>query len=614
MIRPFAQLAEIARCSFWTIERAMIIDPGESATLILIVERILQQVHVREHITIPNHLAPADSIVPETVEHLRSQYDPIRIYLILSQSETVSQRISLEAKTIEDFIAGEAERFQKIEGTEPVFDHQALHETPTPREHGRSESNAKAWWLTYCQEPVLKQRLQTLGLSFDDIDDATSATQGLWGAFESLPPSTAPAHIVDIGRQHTALLQIRNRQPQAAASFSFPLDSGNSPPSPETLARWHERLIQTPATLSGNPQETLPLTRQDRLLLLGETALIEPIATFLRKKIETTVILPKEEPLSKSSRDGREPANQRYLPPAFAAALGVARAAFGLTKLQISLLPKACRQRRDQKFFWNRLRGWTATAAAATLLLLLFAITHKTILLQMKDRLLSDIQTATQKMTATEKLLTEFAKQYEQVRPILRSQQKTAELIETFAALQPTAQDPAYWLVLLADFDTYYAEPSTLMLTNKTETLPKPAAAQRTARAAKNRRHLAPYSGFVAEFSFLDQGEAMRTKLLSLVNRLNDNKTYRHVDTLAEDIRRPLAKTNILLPGDRHVALLLELHRNYFDRQLRLDTTLPKPAPTRKTVATANRQKAALKSGANPPTASRPIHPQKETP
>lgn len=607
----FAQLAKIARCSFWTMERVMIIDPGETATLILIAERVLRQVQVREHITIPNHLAPAKDIVPETVKHLRSQYDPIRIYLILPQSETVSQQISLQTQSIEEFIAGESARFQKIEDVELVFDHQPLAESSMPEERGQRGNKGGLWWLTYCREPSVQRRLQTLGLDFDDVDDVTSAAQGLWSAFESLTHSDGAVWAVDVGRRHTAILQIRDGRPQFAASFSYPLVgflseqpefSADSSPSVNALESWLERLLQSPVPSAS--QQTIPLTSQDRLLLLGEKGLIEPAAALLRKKTEATVILPKEEHQPKRGRESkdknRKSTNQRCVPSEFAAALGVARAALGLTKLRISLLPQAGCQRRDQKFFWNRLRGWTAAAAAATIFLLLLATWQNAVLFRMKDKHIQRAESIIAEMQETEKTLAQSAAQYEQVRSILRLQQKTDALIETFAALQSVAQDPAYWLVLLADFDSYYSQSSTPIASNKMEALPELAAAN----------PFADKPGFVAELSFHNAGETMRAKLLSLVNQLNENKIYRHVDTLAEDIRRPLAQTNVLFPGERHAALSLELRRNYFDRKLHLNTESPTAPSIQKTAeagkfkekqrGTDNRQESGIRPQTSP--------------
>ncbi|MCS1410848.1 MAG: hypothetical protein M2R45_04043 [Verrucomicrobia subdivision 3 bacterium] len=521
------------------VERVMIIDPGESATLILIAERILRQVQIREHITIPTKLASSNSLIAETLEELRSQHDPIRVYLIIPQSETVSQRITLDQKTIDEFITTEANQFQKIEGTEPVFDHQPLAET-----------SENTHWLTYCQEPAIKQRLHHLGLNFDDIDDVTSAAQGLWGVFENIRPSNDNTFIIDLGRHHTALMQICDGQPQYATSFSSPLPPNNAIPANEHLKRWFHHLCKAPSNLSGNPQETLQLTTQDHLILIGEKALIEPTSNYLREEIESEVTV------VESSAD------ERHMPPEFATALGVARSSLRLTKLQISLLPKAYQHQKKQKFFWNRLRGWTSALALTTIIFLLIGTWQKITLFRIKDDLLKATQAAIAKTSATEDTLAAFAKQYELVRPILRYQQETTELIETFTALQPVAKDPSYWLVLLADFDSYYSKTTIPISTNDPEPVNNVTYSNR----------FTGNPGFVAEFSFLDQGEAMRSKLLSLVNRLNESKTYLNVDTLAEDIRRPLAKTNVLL-ADRHIALALELHRNYFTQKLSLGAT-----------------------------------------
>lgn len=551
------------------VERVLIIDPGESATLIVVAERILGSIQVRHHVSIPVHLGPPEQLVPETIAQLRLEYEPIRVVLIVPQSETVSQRISLKNESIEDFVAKESNRFHEIEGTLPVFDHQSLNE--------KSEN---AYWLTYCQPHVIEQRLKHLGLRLEEIDDVTSAAQGFWGFFETVHNKRGTSYVIDVGRRHSSIMGIEEGKPSFATSFSSPLQLKNETLTHEALTHWFQRLREAPAALHGLPQQTLRFEDKHQIILAGDEALLQPIEEGFTKRTGA------------SPQFARPQAEISSAPGEFNIALGVARASLGPSSLHISLLPKEQRNRRDQRLIWSYLRGWSTAIALTTILLLLVGTWQKFTLFQFKDDLLQDTNMAIDKMLNTKQTLIDFADQYERVRPILRFQQETTELIETLAALSEHSQDPSYWLVLLADNDSYTTK--TTGATNETHGL----------LLSSQSTQLRENPGFVAEFSFVNEGEVMRTKLTALVNRLNDTQIYANVDTLPEDVRRPLANTNVVL-NNRHVALSLQRHRNYFERRLTLrendPTAINKPLVETETHSTFNNRNERIPVPQNNP-------------
>jgi hypothetical protein len=516
------------------VERVLVIDAGESATLIVVAERILGSIQIRQHVSIPIDLGSPEQLVPETIAQLRSEFEPIRVILIVPQSETVSQRISLQYESIDEFVTKESNRFQEIEGNQPVVDHQSLN-----------EKAEEAYWLTYCQPHIIDQRLKHIGLQTEEIDDVTSATQGFWGFYESIRKKSASSFVIDVGRRHTSIMGIEEGTPSFATSFSSTLQLEHEAPSDEALTRWFQRLQEAPAALHGLSQQTLRFEADHQIILAGDEALLQPIEEAFTKRTGV------------SPQFARPQATINSAPGGFNIALGVARASLGPSSLHISLLPKEQRNRRDQRKIWSCLRGWSTAVATATILLLLVGTWQKFTLFQFKHDLLQDTNTAIDKMLNTEQTLTEFADQYERVRPILRFQQETTELIETLAALGEHSQDPSYWLVLLADNDSYTTK--TTGTTNDNSAL----------LLSKQSTHLRENPGFVAEFTFADEGETMRSKLTALVDRLKDTQIFSNVDTLPEDVRRPLANTNVVL-SNQHIALYLQRHRNYFERRLSL--------------------------------------------
>ena len=542
MITEWARLSQITRGSFWVVERLLVIDPGESATLMIVAERIMGEIQIRHRVSIPGTLGPMDQLVPETLSQLRDEYAPLRVILIVPQSETVSQRVLLKDESIESFVSKESTQFAEVEGNLPVFDHQALPGT-----------NPQAYWLTYCQPHVIDHTLSRLGLLLEDIDDVTSAVQGFLGFFE--PARTVPdvAFVIDVGRQHSSLMRIEQGMPVYATSFSSDLNRAQNQPSQSSLDQWFRRLVSAPKTLHDIAPQSNDFPQRSTLILAGDEILLAPIESQF------------ESQLGISPRFVRPTASDSQTPREFSLAQGVAQGALRNQPIKISLLPSPHRTRRDQRIVWSRLRGWSTALTLACALILIVGSWQKLLLFRFKNNLIDDAQAAIHRMERTERTLMGFADQYEQVRPILRFQQETQELIETLRALQKPDEKSDYWLVLLADTDTYVHKEISLSETNNLLESPPDIV----------RSPLRDRQGFVAELSFASDGEVMRDQLVSLVDRLKTSQLYANVDTLPEDLRRPLALTNVVLPG-QHVALSLQSHRNYFAHRLTLNPMEPR--------------------------------------
>ena len=536
------------------VERVLILEAGETATLLLVAERVMGEIQVKHHVAIPRSLGPTNEIVPETIEQLKLEYDPIRIIVITPQSDTVSQRIELTDQRIEDFVARESARFQAVDGSLPIVDHHPIPKQPK-----------ESYWLTYCQPDVITNRLDKLGLGLADVDDVTCAAQGFLGLYLQHSENKNTCYVVDVGHGHSSLMCLDSGQPVFATSFTFNFPKNSLPPDRETVDRWLQRLQTSPSSIHGLPNQSLEIHDDCQFILSGDPSLVGPIKQVLEASFPGSILAPADD--DQENRATTE----------FGVAVGVATLSLTRGQKGISLLPPEHRRRRDSQTTWNRLRGWATILSLVCIVLLLVVSIQKLTLFRFKQSLLSDTRAAIRRMEETEKTLQDFSIRYELVRPILRFQQETTELLETMEALHEQARDPAYWLVLLADNATYTTKEITLGTTNSpAPTLLSPATSQ-----------LRTKPGFVAEFSFNVDGETRRTKLLKLVENLQATGLYAKVDTLAEDIRRPLADTNVVI-NNQHVALSIELKRNYFRKRLSLESPPLTSALSESTPAVSN--------------------------
>ena len=140
---------------------------------------------------------------------------------------------------------------------------------------------------------------------------------------------------------------------------------------------------------------------------------------------------------------------------------------------------------------------------------------------------------------------------------------------------------------MLADQQSYFNQPPTLLSTNRAAKPPAPAASDPLGpllppfRGATNT--ISAKSGYIAELCVPGDSETARKILSALVNDLKQQALFLKVDLLSEDLRRSLADPKVLV-ADRHYALALDFATGEFQQPLREKKSFPsrsRPSPRR---------------------------------
>ena len=194
-----------------------------------------------------------------------------------------------------------------------------------------------------------------------------------------------------------------------------------------------------------------------------------------------------------------------------------------------------------------------------------------------KLTLIQDLQALTDKVQAgvgvvqTNSALTrDLLKGYDELRPLFERQQATVDTLQSLALLQAARSNRSLWCVLIADQQSYFAQPPTLTATNKgpVDSADREFAAQR--RDATNASPARP--GLIAELCVPEDADTARSTLSLVVNSLKKAPVFVRVDQIPEDLRRSLADPKVTLP-ERHFALALDFATTEFQaaptRQLR---------------------------------------------
>ena len=487
------------------IERVMVIDPRRSLVRILVAERLIRTLHVRERLVVPRELDSSSDIVGELVERLRAEYAPIQIRVLLPQSEMVSQRIALRSGTIGEFVASEAERFEKIEGSAPIIDCQPIGASPSAD-----------WWLTWCSESSVEKHLQSLGLgTVDDVHGPVTALLGLYRGVPDCPPDLC---VVDLDSHRTTVLRIEADEPRTASTFTNPpgLDSGTDP---QAVRLWQERFRKALPS---------PGSKDDFLLLFGRKDMTERVADFPGREVR----IPEGTPSSSPEHD---------------LATQTAVMALASPRDCISLALPECRLQQQRTRRWSRLRGLASLLALLSLIILLGSTWYQTALIQIKTGRLADIGRESDRIHRSEDEFRQSMKHYATVIPLLRHQYRTEGLLQTLEAAGRISRDPLVWTVLLADYRTYFTHEAPASVEESPEIPPR-----------------YPDPGFILELGFSPGEKAMADRLVSLVNQLEeDHPLLLDADTLPDSDQRMLIATNVFLPG-RHGTLSLRLEPDPF--------------------------------------------------
>lgn len=503
----------------------MALDPRQGAVRILVAERLVDQFRIRERITIPRELDFSGEIVRETIRKLRSEYDPLRLHVLLPQSESVSQRIVLGHGTIEGFVASESERFEKIEGTAPLFDYRPLE-----------GQDGSGWWLTWCSKTSVEQHLESLGL--EGVDDVNSMVDGLMGLFHATQDCPESLHVADIDPHQTTVLHVVGGEPRSTSTFPTPPQL-ETPPLDQPVDLWWERFLKQAA-----PR---PSGQEGCLLLAGEEKRIERLSERPGWRIRKF-----------------EPPSGDDAHPEFATVTQVAHAVLAWPERCISLAPGSCRAQQRQSRLWARLRGMTSLACLLSLLVLLGGTWYQTALNQRNHDLLAGLERDLAQRQEEEKKVQSLESHYRRIRPLLHHHRHTRKLLQTIESIRSQTAGHEAWVSLLADYQTYFTwvDPGS----------PEP----QDAPADYLERYPGP--GFVLELGFSGkESTVVANSTVRLTEQLNQDPSLFQADLLPEVYQRQLVSTNLILPG-RQRTISLQLAPNPFSAPGD-PSTAPRPSP-----------------------------------
>jgi len=588
MSRPvFARAAARLNAS-----RVLAIDAGSRCVRVLLLEHWFGRHRLRRHQTLDlreEGLLAADELRAH-LQALLEQWGRPPVALVLPQSLAVAQSVELPLDPQTDprqLIAAEIVKLGGAAESAIVYDFARLP--------AREPSRAR-FWVNFCQETELRQRLAALGLEHEDFRDITPAAHALFTAWRAAHPEVPDALLVHAGAQETLAVLVQDGAPVVAIAFGSGGDAltralaqarGCSEPAAESLKRQTDLLSapeRTPALESAVRAWLQELPRQladdptARRLL--ESGALARLPVFVSGGFF-------EQPgLLEFLRDQSSWAFQRWradgplagLLPArgFELALGAALQALAEPPQRISLLPEDLRARWRARRARQRLELATVGLLLIGFVALGFAIAQNIALIREKTALRDKVEAALESVEANRALTAEVLDRFDIFRPLFEREQFTRDSLHAWRRLDDVRENQSFWCVLLADQTSYFSLPPAAAATN-----PPPAAEPVRARAAFPVSTNPPPArpGYIAELCVPEDLDSARRVLSALVNELKKDPVFARVDLLSEDLRRPWADPKVLLP-DRHFAIALDFAATEFQ---------PPPVPRRPRAAPPQR-------------------------
>lgn len=557
--------------------RVLAVDAGSRCVRLLMVESRLGRLRVLRQDALDlkeEGLVSAD----ELKAHLQSaiqEWGRPAVALALPQQITVSQIVDLppvpdsEARQL---IGEEIRKLGGVSESAIVYD---FARVGAPRE------NRQRFWVSFSQEGEIQNRINQLGLDGEEFREITTTANALLTAWHAARPRKRDVVLVHVGAQGTTVVVVRDGDGVFATTFSMGGDfftravarlRGCPPEQAETLKR-QTNLIEGKLAVAGLAEvvdgwaaelkRQLHEWREHHPSLgnaLTESELIASGGVFeqpgLLDYLRTRAGL-------KFSRWPTDGAPEALLPAlGFEIALGTALQALGHSPQPASLVPANRRAAWKRRLGRQRLESVNAILLAACALALAFGVWQKLMLLQRKQSLLAKVEAGLETAQADAALTREVLTGYETIRPLFERQQATADTLRTLAQLQAARSNRTWWVVVLADQQSYFSHLPAQTTTNKPPVSPGTAEAESSIRrAATNAPPVKP--GLIAELSVPEDADSARRTLGLLVNDLKKSPVFARVDLLSEDLRRSIADPKVLL-ADRHFALALDFATTEF--------------------------------------------------
>jgi len=553
------------------IRRVLAVDAGSRCIRLLLLESRFGKLRIcrQEALDLQEEgLVSAD----ELRAHLQAtiaEWGRPPLAFVLPQHVAVSQLVDLppvpdaEARQL---IEAETVKLGGVSDSVMVYDFTRV---------SRPVENRQSFWVTFSQEGEIQSRISQLGLDGQEFREITTAATALLTAWHAARPGKRDAVLVHVGAQNTLIVAVQNGVAVFASSFPVAGDSFTAaiarrlrnPPQAAEELKHSTNFFAGDKTLAGFAETVddwaKELKRQlsecggQAFDLMGD--LIAIGAAFeqpgLRDYLARHAGL-KFQPWPTSN------APAALLPAqGFEIALGAALQALGQSPQPASLLP--ANRRAALKKYLDR--QWLEFANALLLVVccgaLALGIWQKLSLIQDNKALKTKVQTGLSLLQTNTFLTRDLLKGYNELRPLFARQQGTVDTLQALAQLQIARSNRTLWCVLVADQQSYFAQPPTLVVTN-----PPPASAAEgeftpRRRDATNASPARP--GLIAELCVPEETEAARNTLSLVVNSLKMSPVFGRVDLLSEDLRRSMADPKVILP-ERYFALALDFATSEF--------------------------------------------------
>lgn len=444
------------------------------------------------------------------------------------------------------------------------------------------------FWVTISQEEHIRERIARLGIEREDLCEVTTAANALVTAYRVAAPASSRAILVHLGAQTTVVVILLEGQGAYATSFQMGGDFFT-----RALAR-----------LSNGTEENAEILKRETNFFEGADAAPEYVAEVegwvaeVKRQLNEWFeghqsLAPEASSFALVATGGgfSQPGLMEYLkreagldfsywpvPPSlnnacsagFEIAMGTALQALGHSAQPVSLLTDDHRASWKRRLTQQRIEMASLVLAALCVLLLALATWHKLSLIETKSHLLDKARAGHQAWEASELLGSELTAEYETLRPLFAVEQNTTDTLRALELLRQARTNKNFWFVLVADQQSYFNPPQSMVSTDRTgKTNNSPAilgpflpATPVTAPPPQTNASPARY-GLVAELTSNEGAETARAGLGQMVNSLKQQPLFAKVDSLSDDLRRNLAEPPVIIP-DRHFALALQFSETAF--------------------------------------------------
>jgi len=575
------------------IRRVVALDPGSRTLKLLLAESEFGHLRIQKEELIDlkaEGLVSPEEIRAHIIETLESWGSP-PVALVLPQHVSVSQVIDVPLapeSEIQKLIEEETIRLSGVSESRIVFDFVRME---------TAAKNRQQFWVTFCQEGDIRERITRLGLEHEELCEILTTANALIAAYQVIPSRSPRAILVHMGAQTTVVVVLLAGQGAFATAFQMGGDfltraiarnRNSSEEGAEALKRTTDLLSEPqadPKFAAAVDGWVAELNRQLKEWLERNPALAEEKAGFdfvisgggfdqpgLVQYVNARAglkLLPWPE---------AKPSAMPRPSKGFEVAFGAAIQALGLASQSISLLPadyRALWQRRQSR---QRLEFASVALLAVCVLLCVLGTWHNLSLMNRKSALLAKVEAGQDAVKENYSLTSHLLDDYENFRPFFSARQTTVDTLKTLALLQQSRSNRTSWFVVVADQQSYFANPPGVPSTNRVaKTNSTPALTGLSPFTGWAMTFTNPWParpGIIAELCIPEEPEAARRSLGQIVAALQHERLFSKVDLLSEDLRRIVADPRVVVP-DRLFVLSLDFAETDFQKPVAGKRPLP---------------------------------------